>query len=75
MRNDKPWFDSLRIVPIQKRYYRCSCPICRVPFRVPEDLPEREEDFYGLDVFVVYCPICGQKLRFSIDETPTIGRR
>jgi len=37
-----------------------------VAFVVPEDLPECEK-FYGIDVFIVYCPICGQKLRFSID--------
>ena len=43
-----------------------------MPFTVPEDLPDREEGYFGgVDVFVVYCPVCGQKLRFSIDYTPT----
>jgi len=42
-----------------------------VAFVVPEDLPEREEDYYGVNVFIVYCPICGQKLSFSISDTPT----
>jgi hypothetical protein len=41
-----------------------------VPFTVPEDLPEHEEGGFGIDVFMAYCPICGQKLRFAIDETP-----
>jgi len=54
-------------------WYLCWCPRCEVPFTVPEDLPDREEDYFGgVDVFVVYCPVCGQKLRFSIDDTPTI---
>lgn len=68
----KPWFAGMCIVPIQKTTYQCSCPRCKVAFTVPEDLPERQEDFYGIDVFIVYCPVCGQKLKFSIDETPTV---
>jgi RNase P subunit RPR2 len=73
MKNDKPWFAGMRIIPLKKVSYKCSCPACRVPFVVPEELPERQEDYYGIDVFIIYCPICGQKLRFSIDDTPTVA--
>jgi len=66
------WWKGMQIRRVQKVTYQCSCPACKVPFTVPEDLPEREEDLYGIDVFIVYCPICGQRLRFSIDETPTV---
>ena len=38
-------------------------------FEEAEDLPERKE-LFGMDVFIVHCPICGRKLRFSIDDTP-----
>jgi len=51
------WWEGLRIVPIEKQTYKCSCPRCKVPFEVPEDLPEREEDFYGIDVFIVSCRV------------------
>ena len=75
MKDGEPWFTNpnFHIVSIEKSYYQCSCPACRVPFIVPEDLPS-EEDFYGIDIFIVYCPVCGQKLRFSIDNTPTIKK-
>lgn len=64
------WWKNLRRVTIKKSYYKCSCPKCQVPFTVPEDLPEHKESWFGIDVFIAYCPICGQKLRFSIDDTP-----
>jgi len=67
---DNVWWKGLQRVPIEKVYYQCSCPRCKMPFAVPEDLPEREEDFYGIDCFIVFCPVCGQTLRFSIDNTP-----
>lgn len=64
MNKDKPWGKGMQITTVEKSYYRCLCPLCRVPFTVPEDLPEREEDFYGIDCLIAYCPICGQKLSF-----------
>mgnify|MGYP000306510643 CR=1 FL=1 len=67
----EPWWKNpkFKIVEIKKGAYCCRCINCDYKFEVPEDLPEREE-LFGLDVFVVYCPICGTKLRFSVDETP-----
>ena len=72
MLSKEPWWNrkGLKIVEIKKSIYQCHCPWCNFKFEVPEDLPEIV-NLYGLDVIIVYCPICGRKLRFSIEHTPT----
>lgn len=72
MLSKEPWWNrkGLKIVEIKKSIYQCHCPWCNFKFEVPEDLPTIE-NLYGLDVIIVYCPICGRKLRFSIEHTPT----
>ena len=70
---DNIWWKGLQRVPIEKQTYKCSCPKCGVSFNIPEDLPETE-DFHGLPCFIVFCPTCGQKMKFSLDTTPTVRK-
>ncbi|MCW4053001.1 MAG: hypothetical protein NWE78_07335 [Candidatus Bathyarchaeota archaeon] len=74
---------------VRRSWYKLNCPYCRISFYIDEDLPlkiqpseewwdEEEEiggyrDFYGLMVFEVFCPACGQILRFDRKQTP-VGR-